>query len=64
MKFRLDAKVTVSASTVIEAESLNQAMEMAKNRSVVFWQPGEDYAESWVCDDADGAPFDITPQED
>lgn len=62
MKFTLDAKVTISATTIVEAATLEEAISVASRRDVVFADNGEDSTESWVCDEPDGVPFDIEQQ--
>lgn len=64
MKFILDAKVTISTTTILEAATLEEAIAIANKRDVVFWSPGESSNESWVCDEVDGVPFDIAQQKD
>lgn len=61
--FRLSSRVTVSAYTEVQAESLEQAMQIAAARDVVIGGSGAYPDESWVIDDADGAPMDITADE-
>lgn len=61
--FTLVSSVTVSASTVVEADSLDEAIEIAKDRSVEL-STGYDPAfhqqmECWVIDEADGEALDI-----
>jgi hypothetical protein len=59
--FQLSAAVTVSAYTVVEAETLEEAIRIAEGRSVQLGGNGSGaYAdESWIIEDADGAPQDI-----
>lgn len=51
--------VGVSAFTVVEANTLKEAIEIAKSRPVVIWSRGESNREAWVITDADGEPTDI-----
>lgn len=64
-KFRLGAKVTVSAYTVVEAATPEEAIRIAGSRDAQIGGNGsgayED--ESWIIDDADGAPEDINIEE-
>lgn len=55
-KFRLSADVTVSAFTDIVAATLEEAIELSKDRQVVIGgnQSGEDPSESWIIEEADG----------
>jgi len=60
-KFNLSACVGVSAYTTVEAETLDQAIKIAKDRDVVIGGVGSGYSEDefWVIDDADGLPQEI-----
>lgn len=62
MRFTLDAKVTISTTTIVEAATLEEAIAIANMRGVVFADNSEDSNESWVCDEPDGTVFDITQQ--
>jgi hypothetical protein len=55
------ASVTVSAYTVVEADTLEEAMRIAEKRVPVIGGPssGEEETESWIIDDADGMPENI-----
>lgn len=59
--FKLNCHVTVSAYTEVEAESLEDAMKIAAKREVSLGGPGSGAYpdESWVIEDADGAPQNI-----
>ncbi len=59
--FKLSAIVTVSAYTEVEANSLEEALEEAEGRDVVFggmWSD-VDSAEVWVIEEPDGIPQGI-----
>lgn len=60
-KFRLSASVTVSAVTVVEAETLEQAKHIASGRMVVFSTGHDGYDEEgeWIISEADGSPENI-----
>jgi hypothetical protein len=60
--FKLNARVTVSAYTEVDADSLEDAIKIATKRDVALGGPGNDSYpdESWIIDDADGVPRDIT----
>jgi len=60
MKFLLACHVTVSAYTVVEADTLEQAFKEAKTREVVIdgAYSGTQYTH-WVIDDADGSAENI-----
>jgi hypothetical protein len=59
--YRMTCIVGVSAYTVVEAESEKEAIEIAEQRDAVIggdrW--GNDEAESWIIEEADGSPRDI-----
>lgn len=61
MKFRLNCAVTVSASTVVEADTLEKAIEIAEEREMVVGgiTNGTDENFQWVVDEIDGSPTDI-----
>lgn len=59
--YKFSAQVTVSCHITIEADSLEQAREMAESNESVMLSPmvnGQD-DDCWVIDDADGAPQEI-----
>ena len=56
--FRLMAHVTVTAWTDVEAETLEEAIEIAEERDVVLSGYGES-DESWIIDEGDGSPENI-----
>ena len=64
-KYRMSAAVTVSAYTEVEAETLEEAIEIAEERDcqLGFNGCGYDYSSSWLIDDADGMPTNITGEE-
>jgi len=63
--FKMTTKVTVSACTEVEADSVNEAFAIAARRSVELGGlGGEDMRYAWVIDEADGEPQDITIDED
>ena len=57
--FELSCVVVVSAFTIVAANSLEEAIEIAKSRPVVIWSRGESNRKSWVITDADGEATDI-----
>lgn len=61
MKYRLACGVTVSAYTAVDAQSLAEAIEIAKEREVVIstGHDGAEESEQWIIDDADGSPNSI-----
>ncbi len=65
MNFQLEALVTVSAYTEVEAESLEEAISMAESRPVTH---GSDMsvgpATDWIVDDMDGMPTNIVDAEE
>jgi hypothetical protein len=60
-KFLLGCKVTVSAYTEVESETLEDAIEEAEGREVAMGgvNSGNSPDEFWIIDDADGSPQDI-----
>ena len=55
-KYRLTAEVTVSAITVVSANSLAEAIEKAQERAAVLGGigTGANIAEEWVVEEIDG----------
>lgn len=58
--FNLSATVTVSAYTTVEAETLEQAIEIARGRDVEFADRMNSHTELWIIDSPDGSPSGIT----
>ena len=60
-KYELWCEVTVSALTVVEADSLKEAIEIAEGREAVLGgiNSGFDDSEYWVIEEADGIPQNI-----
>ena len=60
--FNLSAVVTVSTYTTVEADTLEEAIEIAEEREVEMGgiQSGVDYNESWVVEEIDGTANHIT----
>lgn len=60
-EFTFAAEVTVSAMTVVEADTLADALRIAQTRGVVIGglSSGADNTEDWIIDDADGEPVNI-----
>ncbi len=65
-KFRFGAQVTVSAYTEVEATTPEEAMQIAAKRDVQIGglMSGASESESWIIDDADGAPNNIEIEKD
>lgn len=63
--FSLSCKVTVSAYTEVQANTLEEAIEIAGRRDVQIGgiASGNDPDESWIIEEADGAPDEITAEE-
>ena len=59
--FQLSASVTVSALTEVEADTLEEAIEIAKGREAAIGGNGTGVYpnENWVIEDADGSPENI-----
>lgn len=61
-EFELECVVGVSAFTKVRAKNLTEAIAKVEGRQVRFAATGDaDPNESWVIEDADGAPQDIRP---
>jgi hypothetical protein len=60
-KYQLSAEVTVSAQTVVYANSLEEAIAEASSRLVVIGglYSGEDEEENWIIEDADGSAQNV-----
>lgn len=58
MLYRLSASVTVSCYTKVEADTLEEAMEIAEEREVQIGgiHSGYEPDEYWIIDDGDGTP--------
>jgi len=65
-KFIFSAAITVSAHTIVEAETPEEALEIAESRgaALYFNGSGERPEEVWCVEEADGEPTDITHLED
>jgi hypothetical protein len=61
-KFTLGCTVTVSATTSVVAETLEEAISEAQTRSIelMFNGCGHEYSEVWGVEEADGMAEDIT----
>jgi hypothetical protein len=61
MKFKLTANVTISVYTEVEADTLKEAIKIAKERELVsITKTGCDTEQdTWMCDELDGIPTDI-----
>ena len=64
-KYGLTALVGVSAYTEVEADSFEEAKEIAEGRECMLGFNGCGYTsdEVWLIEDADGMPTDITGEE-
>lgn len=64
MEYKLTAQMTISIYTTVEADSLEEAIEIAQERDVVsiVTNNGDDADFAWMCDELDGYPKNI--QED
>lgn len=61
VQYRLNGTITVSVYTDVEADSLEEAIEIAQDRDVEKYQWGENYQSQnvWVNEDYDGEITDI-----
>lgn len=57
-RFKLTAQMEVTAFTVVEAETLDEAIEQARDRDVVFRELRK-RNEMWVIHEADNEPQNI-----
>lgn len=59
--FNLSAEVTISIYTKVEAETIEQAIEIAENRSIerYRWGDKQQSSKAWISDEYDGLPTDI-----
>jgi len=64
-KFMMSAAVTVSAYTEVEADSLEEAIEIARDRNCELGFNGCGYEPNdyWIIDSADGMPTEINGEE-
>lgn len=67
-KFTLNASVTVSARTIVEANTFEEAIEEAASRDVILSpygpdRDGYDPSEVWAIEEADGMPGEIKEVE-
>jgi hypothetical protein len=64
-KFNLNACVTISLYTVVEAETKEEAIELAGERGIEEYQWGNKTQkyESWIASDYDGEPMEISVDE-
>lgn len=61
-KFGLEAKVTISIYTTVEADTLEEAIQLAEDREIEnysFHERGQS-DRCWVSDDFDGMPVGIS----
>lgn len=59
--YKLSAKVTISVYTEVEAETEEEALEIAKERQNGELAINSGYSEDefWVAEELDGEPFDV-----
>lgn len=64
--FKFGCVVTVSAFTVVEADTLEEAEEIAKARDAAIGGNGSgiDETEYFIIEDCDGSPREITYEEE
>lgn len=64
-QFNLSATVTVSAYTMVEAETLEEAINIAKSREAVNGAlGGHSEKDVWIVDEIDGEPLPNSIHED
>ena len=61
MEYNLSGKVTISVSTRVEANSLDEAIEIAEGREIESYQWGQEELDKivWISSEFDGEVFDI-----
>ena len=61
-KIALTAEITISLYTEVEAETLEEAIEIAEDRHLmtVVGTGGETKYDTWMSDELDGMPENIT----
>ena len=64
-KFKLTALCTISIDTVVEADTLEEAIRIAEYRQDIMHDQYEhpDENEHWIADDYDGVPTNIRLRE-
>ena len=60
-EYLIYATVTISTYTRVYAETLEDAIEIASDRSPMSVTPngGDNEYESWMVDEIDGTPYDL-----
>ena len=60
-KFALTSQITISLYTEVEAETLEEAIEIAKERDLmaIARTGGETEEDTWMADELDGMPVNI-----
>lgn len=60
-EFKFSAKVTISVYTIVEAETLEEANQIASSRlnMSIIANGGDSEYDSWMCDELDGNVYDI-----
>lgn len=63
--FTISAKVTISVYTKVDAESIEEAIEIANDRTPMSILPngGDNERENWMLDEIDGEPFELTAEQ-
>ena len=61
-KFALTAEIAISLYTEVEAETLEEAIEIAEERDLmaIVGTGGETKSDTWMADELDGMPENIT----
>jgi len=63
--FRFTASLTISTYTSVEAETLEEALQIAKQRHdlmSIASNNGDSEDEVWMIDELDGYPYNIQPE--
>jgi hypothetical protein len=58
--FHLTCKLGISAYTIVEANNLEDAIEIANDRQLMqIVNSGDTADDTWMVDELDGTPYDI-----
>ena len=60
-EFLISAKVTISVYTKVEAKTLEEAIEIANDRTPmsIISNGGDNEHENWMVDEIDGTPYEL-----
>ena len=60
-EFLISAKVTISVYTKVKAETLEEAIEIANDRTpmAIIANGGDNECDNWMADEIDGTPYEL-----